>query len=362
MLNPCLATAPVLLISCMASPVNSATSDGPPGAPIELHPARRELFLDDFLIQEMAGLTRTMHQPARHGAVVEPDAPSDGSLIQIRSAPMWDPDARVYKLAYLAYTLEDHTKIGMAMAVSEDGIQWEKPDLGQQIEVRGSTNNNRIHVEPTPGRRPPDFTNVVCDSDDPDPARRFKGLLGATERVPIVSPDAVRWTRLDVPPIPSSDESSLTWDRPRGRFLALVKGGNADGSRRDPQTLSAAERADQAEGWGAVCLAVLRRDGFVSLDADGTGGHVLTRPLRAAGCGLWLNVDAAGGRVEVDVLDADGRALPGFTRAACRTLTRDGVGVAVDWRDEHAWAGLEGRTVRLKIHLTNARLYALWVA
>ena len=37
---------------------------------------------------------------------------------------------------------------------------------------------------------------------------------------------------------------------------------NADASRRDPQSLSPAERADQAEGWGAICLAVLRRDGY----------------------------------------------------------------------------------------------------
>ena len=40
-----------------------------------------------------------------------------------------------------------------------------------------------------------------------------------------------------------------------------------------------------------MCLAVLRRDGFVSLDADEKPGTVTTRPFRCAGTELWANVE-----------------------------------------------------------------------
>ena len=38
-------------------------------APIELKPGRKQLLLDDFLIQEADGLERTMHRPTKRGAV-----------------------------------------------------------------------------------------------------------------------------------------------------------------------------------------------------------------------------------------------------------------------------------------------------
>ena len=55
-----------------------------------------------------------------------------------------------------------------------------------------------------------------------------------------------------------------------------------DGSPRSPETLSPMERADWLDDThSAVCLAVLRRDGFVSLDAGANGGYLLTKPLEA---------------------------------------------------------------------------------
>lgn len=192
-------------------------------------PGARQLFLDDHGIADIEGLSRVMHQPTKRGAVLKPDTPADGNLIELRSAPIWDPEQKLYKMFYMAMPMDDHRLIGMALATSKDGLHWEKPDLGQGVEVHGSTANNRIHVEHKPGVRDTFFMNVVFDPDDPDPGRRYKALYGAINRVPIVSPDGIRWTKLDVPPIPSSDESSLVYDRAHRRFLAWVKGGNKYG-------------------------------------------------------------------------------------------------------------------------------------
>ncbi|MFN0199193.1 MAG: hypothetical protein ACKVT0_20785 [Planctomycetaceae bacterium] len=192
-------------------------------------PGVRQLFLDDHGIAEREGLSRVMHQPIKRGPVLIPDTPTDGNLIELRSAPIWDPEQKFYKMFYMAMPMDDHRSIGMALATSKDGLHWERPDLGQGVEIRGSTKNNRIHVEHKPGMRDTFFMNVVYDPDDPDAGRRFKALYGDINRVPIVSPDGIRWTKLNVPPLPSSDESSLVYDRSNRRFLAWLKGGNTYG-------------------------------------------------------------------------------------------------------------------------------------
>ena len=66
-------------------------------------------------------------------------------------------------------------------------------------------------------------------------------------------------------------------------------------------------RAEPAQpesgGIGAICLAVLRRDGFVSLDAGVESGTLLTKQFVLAGTTLHLNVDANTGELNVTVLD-----------------------------------------------------------
>src|SRR5262245_50415585 len=65
-------------------------------AEIEVPVGRRQLFLDDYVVAELQGLKRTLHQPRKLGAVIRGSTPSE--TIQIRTAPVWDKDANVYKL------------------------------------------------------------------------------------------------------------------------------------------------------------------------------------------------------------------------------------------------------------------------
>ena len=43
----------------------------------------------------------------------------------------------------------------------------------------------------------------------------------------------------------------------------------------------------------AICLAVLRRDGFISLDPTDTKDIIQTKPFTVSGYQLFVNVDAA---------------------------------------------------------------------
>ncbi len=60
---------------------------------------------------------------------------------------------------------------------------------------------------------------------------------------------------------------------------------------------------------GAVCLAVLRRDGFISLDAGEAPGVVVTRRFELPAGRLFINVDARGGEFRAEMVSEDGKAL-----------------------------------------------------
>ena len=106
----------------------------------------------------------------------------------------------------------------------------------------------------------------------------------------------------------------------------------------------------------AVCLAVLRRDGFVSLDAGGERGTVTTRPFRWAGARLLANVKTAdGGRLRAEVLDGAGKAV-----AATHPLDGDRPRGELRWAQAPP-ASLEGQPVRLRFTLRRASFYSYWL-
>lgn len=505
--------------------------------PLRIPAGQRQLFLDDHVIESIQKLTRTMHTPEKRGAVLRPDVDADGSRVEVfGTVPMWSPQDGHFKLVYMAFPMENHSEIGAALAVSKDGIHWEKPELNQNVTVRGSTKNNRIFVERELRWGDNSLMNVVYDPDDPDPQRRYKGLLGAIGRVPVVSGDAIHWKQLPVEKIPSSDTSTLTYDARQRRYLAVLKTfnkygraaaisfsddfvkwskprpcfsaddvdqkmaleivrervndrrferplfvdpepaadfkpppghiptwraecyafsvipyeglylglpmmyyptgqelparnntdgfniiqlamsrdltdwkrlgdrqpfigpspidhglvgvydrqellppselvvqgdelwfyytgfktrippytQNSDGTPRDQSKLTAAERADLDDGWSAICLAALRRDGFVSLGAGDESGTLRTRPLVVDGTSLHVNVDAAGGAMDVSVLDDKGETI-----AVAETVSGDRVREKLRWKSGEI-SKIRGKPFSLQFSLHSSRLYSFW--
>ena len=68
------------------------------------------------------------------------------------------------------------------------------------------------------------------------------------------------------------------------------------------------EYPDDIQGMG---LATIREDGFISLDADASGGVITTKPVRFDGNRLVINADAIEGSVDIEVLDLDGNTITG---------------------------------------------------
>jgi hypothetical protein len=130
-----------------------------------------------------------------------------------------------------------------------------------------------------------------------------------------------------------------------------------DGTPRKAESLSELERKDIAAGQSALYLATLRLDGFVSLDADGEGGYLQTKPLEISGKQLFLNASCQeNGSASVEILDESGESI-----AVSQPVTGDSVSLPVSWKKDINLNSLVNRTVRLKIHLKNASLYAFWM-
>jgi hypothetical protein len=100
-----------------------------------------------------------------------------------------------------------------------------------------------------------------------------------------------------------------------------------------------------------------RLDGFVSVDAGGKTGTIVTRPLVFGGKQLVLNV-AAKGSVKVAVLDTDGNEIPGLGLADCEAVKGDSIRKTVRFRDDALLKSVAGREVRVKFELRDAKLYA----
>jgi len=111
-----------------------------------------------------------------------------------------------------------------------------------------------------------------------------------------------------------------------------------------------------------ICLAKLRRDGFVSLDAAPRGGELLTRPLIWEQGDLRVNAEvAAGGEIRAEVVDADSLCpLPARSAGECEPLHGDRLAARIRWRDEPR-PSFGDAPVRLRFYLRDARLYSFWL-
>ena len=99
----------VLLALCLGSLSVAASEDSR-----SIPAGQRQLFLDDNAIAKIENLKRTLHQPEKRGAVIRSANPSQ--TIQTRTAPVWDPEAKHFKL-WVMSTDEP-------LRISADGLHW----------------------------------------------------------------------------------------------------------------------------------------------------------------------------------------------------------------------------------------------
>ncbi|HMO58450.1 MAG TPA: hypothetical protein PKA05_19930 [Roseiflexaceae bacterium] len=104
----------------------------------------------------------------------------------------------------------------------------------------------------------------------------------------------------------------------------------------------------------------LRTDGFVSANAGYAGGELTTHPLNFAGNQLTINyATSAVGSVRVEVQEAAGRPIAGYTLDQSSEIYGDEIAHVVSWHSGAEIGALAGRSIRLRFVMKDADLYAI---
>ena len=110
---------------------------------------------------------------------------------------------------------------------------------------------------------------------------------------------------------------------------------------------------------GRLRRFTFRTDGFVSVRSGDEPGELLTKPVTFVGSRLEVNfVTRDGGKVRVELQNADGSAIEGYTLADCKPLRGDEIRHAVSWKSGAAVGSLAGEPVRIRFELKNADVFS----
>ena len=434
--------------------------------------SRRELFVDEFLIEKLAGVELTLHKPEARDVVLTCDAPWEGNVSAYYTI---FEDEGLFRAYYRGWHFDGKSKTAAhpaytCYAESRDGLTWTKPELGL-VEFNGSKANNIIQADPDAAQNFVPFkdTHPACAAN-----ARFKALAGGMTMLngkkkaclyAYQSADGIHWSKMTGEAAITAgafDSQNLAfWDTARGEYRAYwrifsnnlrairtatskdfihwdhqaeLTYGDAptvhlytnairpyfraphlligfpthylatpkeqvepdfmtsrdavkfrrweepiipvtapkdrDGNRsnymangllqlpgQDTELSVYATEAYYAGAGSRVRRFVYRMDGFVSASAGVAGGTLTSKPVTFAGSKLSLNLVSKGG-TRVELQDANGKPLPGFTSEDCTPIIGDFIDRRVSWKGGDVSA-LAGKPVRLRIDLKDAALYSL---
>jgi hypothetical protein len=114
-------------------------------------------------------------------------------------------------------------------------------------------------------------------------------------------------------------------------------------------------------GGGHTGMARLRRDGFLSLDADGNPGTLTTKPVVFKGKYMFVNVAAPEGELRVEAVDADGKVIAPYSMENCVPVKTDSTHAQVTWKGGEDLSALAGKPVQFRFQLTSGQFYSFWV-
>jgi hypothetical protein len=168
-----------------------------------------------------------------------------------------------------------------------------------------------------------------------------------------------------------SSRDGVTWDRP---FLeAWLRPGPDEKNWTDRNNMPAWGIVESAPGEWSMYVSehyrwpdnrlrrlVLPRHRLAAMHAGARGGEFTTRPFTFQGSRLVLNyATSAAGSVQVELQDANGRPLPGYTAADMSPLYGDELEATAQWKRGADLAAMRGQTIRLRFMLKDADLFAL---
>ncbi len=188
--------------------------------------SRRELFVDDFLIDKLHNVRLELQHPQPQEIIFACDQPWEGNTcIYFRIIPDGGKFRMWYQGAHWQLDPADPKKTHpyhICYAESEDGIHWTKPNLGL-IEVDGSKQNNIVVTGVYDNFTPFRDGNPSCAVD-----AKYKALGQSPDGlIAWQSPDGLRWQRLGDKPVITKgafdSQNIACWDPEINRYRAYIR-------------------------------------------------------------------------------------------------------------------------------------------
>jgi len=185
---------------------------------------RKQLFIDDRFLAEQKDVRLVMCRPVQTGErCIVPDRPWEGHRVCAYNSVA--EDGGTLKMWYDA--IDNEGGRWLCYATSQDGIHWEKPDLGL-VPFQGDRHTNIVFPLERTEHEP---SCVFLDTNPACPAReRYKMACtlkpAGKETATYVgtSEDGLRWQMLPEPAFRASDTANICWwDDRLGRYVAYVR-------------------------------------------------------------------------------------------------------------------------------------------
>ncbi|MBK9167318.1 MAG: hypothetical protein IPM24_07610 [Bryobacterales bacterium] len=209
-----------------------------------------QLFVDDYFIESMRGVSLVPQTPVSAGRVVEFDQPWEGNVSLYGTVFQ---DGAKYRMYYRGWSLPEYTNRGLlkpgevvhpkndgqtCYAESDDGIRWTKPELALK-EFNGSTRNNVIWL----GEGSHNFAPFLDTNPAAPASERYKAVGGSRQLYAWRSADGIRWELIRKEPILTDgafDSLNVAfYDTRLQRYVAIYRD-----FRQGVRTLKRAESAD----------------------------------------------------------------------------------------------------------------------
>ncbi len=349
--------------------------ENPTAAPDALYKAIAPLFgpgnnPDDWVSGREKSLAILKSPDGIHWSLMQENGVFRGDgLFDSHNVAFWDPNLKVYRAYY-----RDGTQAGrdIKTGTSPDFVNWSKGTFLKHLKKpTAQFYDNMIRTY----HRAPHISIGLPTMYEDRPWSPAMEQLPDTE---LRRKNIASWKR----PGPLS-EVQLMWSRDGAAFELAPSTFMPPGPER-PGTYTYSEKvawhlvetASDLEGAapeltlyrqefyeiGDVQLRryTLRLDGFASIHAPIAGGELITPPLIFKGKSLSMNfATSAFGSLRVEIQDADGKPIPGFTLADSIELYGDTVARNALWKDNPDLGALAGKPVRHRFVMKDADLYSI---
>ena len=218
--------------------------------PIDID-ARRELFVDHYIIEKMKGVRLEMHHPQPADVALQFDRPWEGPFSDYVTIIKDGAKYLVYYRGLPELKPDGSDAESTCYAESCDGIHWIRPNLGL-YEIHGTRENNVVLYGYSPASH--NFTPFLDTRPDVPTAERFKAIGGTIKSglMGFVSADGIHWRKLRAEPLITAgafDSQNIAfWSQSEGCYVCYFRtftgGRTADGGFAGSRTVSRATSRD----------------------------------------------------------------------------------------------------------------------